>query len=85
LKITGCTDKTIDPIPFFEGSGSLRLQYSENYFDRHNLDWIPSSARFKDLNIDTTHALEIAVLVNGWLFKSHTTLKTLTMLGDRRS
>ena len=86
LKITDDIDETspIPTIPFFQGStSSLRLQYSDNYFgQQHNLDWIPDSARFKDLNIDTTHALDIVALVNQWLSNSRATLKSLTMLGD---
>ena len=80
-KITSDRDETspLPKIPFFEGSGCFKLRYSD--LDQHNLDWIPSSARFEELDI-TTSFLHIPTLVNKWLYNSRATLRTFAILGD---
>lgn len=82
LKITGDMDGTSSPseIPFFHGSNSLRLRYSD--FGQHDLDWIPSSAQFGELEIDPTHFLHIPAPMNRWLSNSRMTLTALAVIGD---
>jgi len=77
----GGTD-LIPQIAFFGGNNSVELFSHE---DRRDLpgppDWIPPSARFGDLKIDTTYFLHKAILVNQWLSSSCTTLTSLTING----
>jgi len=89
-KITDHTDRPslLPTIPFFQGSNSLRLRYSEydgEYdSDGHDLDWIPDSARFEELDIDLDCFVEMPALVNQWLSNSRTTLTTLAIVGNPR-
>jgi len=70
-------------IPFFEGNNSLALESSWEQQDPPGPpDWIPSSARFGDLEIDMTYFLHKTVLVNRWFSNSCTTLTSLTIHGD---
>ena len=85
LKVTddACGTNLISRIPFFEGNNSARLC---PHFDQQDPpgppDWIPPSARFGDLEIDTTYFLHKTALVNQWLSGSCTTLTSLTIFGD---
>lgn len=70
----------VSRIPFFEGDNSLVLH---GYCGRHGLlgppDWIPPSARFGGLEINTTYFLSKGVAVNQWLSGSCTTLVSLSI------
>ena len=70
-------------IPFFEGNNSLTLN---SHLDQHDPpgppDWIPPSAQFEHLEIDTPYFLYKAVLLNQWFSHSCMTLTSLAILGD---
>lgn len=87
-KIADHTDRPnpLPIIPFFQGSNSLKLRYSEfneKYdFDGHDLDWIPDFARFEELDIDLASFEEMPALVNQLFCNSSTTLTTLAVVGN---
>ena len=70
-------------VPFFEGGNSALFYSHSDQRDPPGLpDWIPPSAQFCDLKIDTTYLLYKAGLVNQWLSNSSTNLKSLGIYGD---
>ena len=87
-KLTVRTDRPSPPptIPFFQGRNSLRLRYTnfnDDYeFDQGDLDWIPDSARFEELDIDLASFEEMPALVNQLFCNSSTTLTTLAVVGN---
>ncbi|KAF9642337.1 hypothetical protein BDM02DRAFT_3273503, partial [Thelephora ganbajun] len=77
-------DETAPPtttrIPFFEGANSLMLcSFDDQSYPEGSLDWIPPSARFAHLDIDTECTLHHPDLVNQWLASSRETLIDLTI------
>ncbi|KAF9644919.1 hypothetical protein BDM02DRAFT_829114 [Thelephora ganbajun] len=67
-------------IPFFEGANRLTLcSFDNRSCPEGLLDWIPPSARFGHLDIDTECALHHPDLVNQWLASSCETLTNLTI------
>lgn len=74
-------------IPFFEGGKSFTLYSNPDQSKPPGPDWIPPSARFNSLIIDTTCLLYKGALVNKWLYNSRAILESLEIVGapDRRS
>jgi len=75
LEFPGDRD-TIGPppkIPFFEDADSLDLLIEED--DDGSLDWIPASARFRDLRIDVASILNKSGRVKQWIASSARTLR----------
>ena len=70
-------------IPFFEGANrfALRSDYGHRY-PEGSLDWIPTSARFGQLEVDMGCSLGHPDLVNKWLASSCSTLTSLTIKDD---
>lgn len=70
-------------IPFFESANrfTLRSDYGHSY-PEGSFDWIPPSARFSRLELDTACPLQYPDLVNRWLASSRTTLTDLTIRHD---
>lgn len=70
-------------IPFFEGTNRFVLQSSNvRSYPAGSLDWIPTSARFGQLEVDVACFLSHPDLVNQWLASSCTTLTKLAIRGD---
>ena len=70
-------------VPFFEGGNSAVFC---SHWDQRGPpgppDWIPPSAQFRKLTIDTTYFLHKAGLVNQWLSNSCANLTSLGIYGD---
>ena len=65
-------------IPFFESANHFDFSFDGGY-PEGSLDWIPRSARFCQLRIDTACAIHRPDLVNQWLASSRATLTHLTI------
>ena len=69
--------------PFFEEGDSAKfVAHLEQRAPPGPPDWIPPSARFRNLEIDITYLLCKAGLVNQWLSNSSTNLTCLLIYGD---
>jgi len=64
-------------IPFFEGAGCLDLLIEKD--DHESLDWIPPSARFRDLRINVPSILNKSGRVKQWIASSAECLKFLSI------
>ena len=70
-------------IPFFEGTNRFVLQSdNDRSYPADSLDWIPTLARFGQLEIDVACFLGHPDLVNRWFASSCTTLTNLAIRGD---
>ena len=67
-------------VPYFEGGNSGAFYSHADQIGPP--DWIPPSARFSKLQIDTIYFLHKAGLVNQWLSSSCTNLTSLAIHGD---
>ena len=65
--------------PFFENANSLELSMWDNF--KGNLNWIPPTARFCGLQIDTNVISNNHALVNDWLASSGESLQWLWIRG----
>ena len=71
-------DTDLPIIPFFEGANSLDLLLRGG-FSPGDTDWIPPTARFYDLRIDTACIKNNHGLVNQWLRSSAGSLERFTI------
>ena len=80
LKVKNDPNATTSPpsIPFFEGGNILILRMES--CPPGTLDWIPPTARFRDLRIEAICIRENSALVNQWLASSGGGLEDLTIL-----
>lgn len=89
LEVTDDMDgpSLLPEIPFFESGKSFRLYSNPDEPNPPGPDWIPPSARFNSLVIDTTYLLYKGALVNKWPYNSRATLESLRIVGapNRRS
>lgn len=71
-------------ILFFEGGNRFALRSDPGHrYPEGSLDWIPPSARFRQLEVDMTCSLNHPDLVNQWFVASCTMLTSLTIREDR--
>lgn len=66
-------------VPFFEDANCLDLSLDED--DPESLDWIPPSARFRELQIDASSILDESGRVQQWIASSARTLRFLSITG----
>ena len=70
-------------IPFFEGANRFVLRCGHGHrYPAGSLHWIPSSARFGQLEVDMACSIDHIYLVNRWLASSSATLTNLTIRED---
>ena len=70
-------------IPFFEGANRFALHSDHGHrYPGRSLDWIPTSARFGQLEVDMACLLGHTDLVNQWLASSCATLTSLAIKDD---
>jgi len=85
FKVPDDVDETSPPtpsrIPFFEGANRFVLQSNRlpDGYPEGSLDWIPTSARFSQLEVQTAYYLHNPGILNRWLTSSCATLTSLTI------